>query len=100
MKGKIVFFKKVIEKFEKLELTSTAPKGSMFFGIILGQVRPKAPDPTPKDCVGIMGTIGWCKFDDIGEALSKAQMLKVVKHIEKKYGDKDANSASDQEKTV
>jgi hypothetical protein len=55
------------------------------FGVFLGAIPNEIHDPTPQVLFQIMGSIGFCLFDDIVEFLGEEQGRIVLKKHEEKY---------------
>lgn len=81
--GDAVFFKRAKESSD-LDAKFIEFSGHGF-GVFLGAMPLELRDPTPQVLVQIMGSIGFCSFDDVMEFIGEEQGHIVLKKFEEKY---------------
>lgn len=79
-----IFYSKNIKTTAQKSGASFGLKGHIF-GMALGHVAPKDPDPTDKQIIGLLAEAGFCSFDDVLNALGEPATNKVIEYLREKY---------------
>lgn len=82
--GDIIYFKECRNGSKPKKSTGARFKGHGL-GMFLGHVGPFEKEPTPEECIKLVGATGFLSFDDVAEFLGDEQAKLCVDRYEAKY---------------